>query len=56
MMTPQTNVLPAHKDEAELKRLLELEEEFDRQQGCGGAEAHADDFVGCDDGADGDGE
>ena len=46
MMPPQTNVLPAHKDEAELKRLLELEEEFDRQQGCGGAEAHADDLAG----------
>jgi hypothetical protein len=56
MMALQTNVRSAHKDEAELKRLLELEEEFDRQQGCGGAEAHADDFVGCDDGADGDGE
>ncbi|MCE2694678.1 MAG: hypothetical protein LW645_10505 [Verrucomicrobiaceae bacterium] len=57
MMTPQTHVLPDHKDEAELKRLLELEEEFDRQQGCGGAgaEAHADDFAGLDDGADGDG-
>ena len=56
MMTPQTNVLPAHKDEAELKRLLELEEAFDRQQGCGGAEAYADDLAGWDDGADGDGE
>jgi hypothetical protein len=55
MMTPQTHVLPDHKDEAELKRLLELEEEFDRQQGCGGAEAHAVDFAGLDDGADGDG-
>ncbi len=56
MMTPQTHVLPVHKDEAELKRLLEVEEEFARQQGCGGAEAHADDFAGWDDGADGDGE
>ncbi len=56
MMTPQTNVLPEHKDEAELKRILDVEEEFRRQEGCGGAEAHADDFAGWDDGADGDGD
>lgn len=41
-MIPQTHVLPEHKDEAELKRLLELEMEFDRQQGygTGGPEAN----------------
>ncbi|MBL9133856.1 MAG: hypothetical protein JNG86_21775 [Verrucomicrobiaceae bacterium] len=56
MMTPQTNVLPDHKDEAELKRILEVEEEFRRQEGCGSAEPCADDFAGWDDGADGDGD
>lgn len=55
-MQPQTNLLPEHKDEAELKRLLELEAEFERQQGCGGVEPYADDLAGWDDGADGDGE
>lgn len=55
MMTPQTNVLPAHKDEAELKRILEVMEEFRRQEGCGGTE-DANDLAGWDDGGDGDGE
>jgi len=44
------------EEQAKLRRESEVEEEFRRQEGCGWAEAHADDFAGWGDGGDGDGE
>jgi hypothetical protein len=55
MTTPQTNILPNHKNEDELRRLLELDDEFRRQQGEGTG-GHDADWHAEWDGDDGDGD
>jgi hypothetical protein len=56
MSQPSPDRSPESEEEAKRRREQEVNEEFDRQQGCGGWEAYADDFAGWDSGGDGDGE